>query len=173
MLRAPRTASPPRSSSSSDEAARSGPGREVPRASWRCPHQVHHRPPGRTHGGRFDLGIGDADYVVTSAKPYQQQWLVHLDGVDRREQADLLRSKLVVADPLDDADALFVHELIGRKVVDQHGTDHGEVVSVVANPASDLLELADGRLVPMVFVLSTSDGLISVEVPAGLLDGDD
>ncbi|MEZ5377825.1 MAG: ribosome maturation factor RimM [Acidimicrobiales bacterium] len=119
------------------------------------------------------LGIGDADYVVTSAKPYQQQWLVHLDGVDRREQADLLRSKLVVADPLDDADALFVHELIGRKVVDQHGTDHGEVVSVVANPASDLLELADGRLVPMVFVLSTSDGLISVEVPAGLLDGDD
>lgn len=116
------------------------------------------------------LGIGDLDYVVASAKPYQQQWLVHLEGVDSRDQADLLRSKLIVADPLDDDDALFVHELIGQRLVDQHGVDHGEVVSVVANPASDLLELADGRLVPMVFVSEAADGVISVEVPAGLLD---
>lgn len=118
------------------------------------------------------LGIGDNDYVVASAKPYQQQWLVHLEGVDSRDQADLLRSKLIVADPLDDDDALFVHELIGQRVVDQHGTDHGSVVSVLANPASDLLELADGRLVPMVFVRTATDGVISVEVPAGLLDDD-
>ncbi len=116
------------------------------------------------------LGIGDADHVVVSAKPYQQQWLVHLEGVDSRDQADLLRGKLIVADPLDDDDALFVHELIGQRVTDQHGVDHGEVASVVANPASDLLELADGRLIPMVFVLGSVDGVISVDVPVGLLD---
>ncbi len=119
------------------------------------------------------LGIGERDYVVASAKPYQKQWLVHLEDVDGREQADLLRGKLIVADPLDDDDALFVHELIGQRLVDQHGTDHGEVVSVVANPASDLLELADGRLVPMVFVQEADGDVISVDVPAGLLDDAD
>ncbi len=119
------------------------------------------------------LGIADTDYVVASAKPYQQQWLVHLEGVDDRDRADLLRGKLIVADPLDDDDALFVHELIGQRVVDQHGTDHGEVESVVANPASDLLELVGGGLIPMVFVLGAADGVISVEVPAGLLGDDD
>ncbi len=119
------------------------------------------------------LGIGDHDYTVSRAQPYQQQWLVHLEGVDSRDAADRLRGKLIVADPLDDADAMFVHELIGQRVVDQHGIDHGKVTSVVANPASDLLELVDGRLIPMVFVQTAVDGIISVEVPAGLLDDAD
>lgn len=119
------------------------------------------------------LGIGGTEYVVANAKPYQKQWLVHLDGVDGRDQADLLRGKVVDAEPIDDEDALFVHELIGGRVVDQHGTDHGSVASVLANPASDLLELDDGRLVPMVFVHACVDGVISVDVPDGLLDSDD
>jgi 16S rRNA processing protein RimM len=75
-----------------------------------------------------------------------------------------------MAEGIDDADALFVHELIGEQVVDQHGNRHGVVTSVLANPASDLLELADGRLIPMVFVRGHADGVISVDVPAGLLD---
>ena len=42
-------------------------------------------------------------------------------------------------------------------VVDQHGTNHGPVVSMVANPASDLLELEDGRLVPLTTKLRNGD----------------
>lgn len=118
------------------------------------------------------LEIGERTYSVSRAQTHQKQWLVHLDGVNDRESADLLRGKLIHAEPLDDADALFVHELIGQNVVDQHGTDHGRVAAVIANPASDLLELSGGGLIPMVFVLGHGDGVIEVDVPAGLLDGD-
>ena len=39
------------------------------------------------------------------------------------------------------------------------------------NPASDLLELVDGRLVPMVFLVDYEPGVwINVDVPDGLLD---
>ncbi len=119
------------------------------------------------------LEIGDREYAVVRAKPYQQHWLVALEGIDGRDAADLLRGKTVYAERIDDADALFVHELIGCSVVDQHGTDHGTVASVLANPASDLLELLDGRLIPMVFVVGRVERVISVDVPAGLLDADD
>lgn len=116
------------------------------------------------------LHIDGRDYVVASARPHQQHWIIQLEGVTDRNAADRLRGKLVHAEGLEDDDALFVHELIGGRVVDQHGRDHGSVVSVLANPASDLLELGDGRLVPLVFVRSSVDGVITVEVPRGLLD---
>ncbi|MEO2156482.1 MAG: hypothetical protein ABGY30_07675, partial [Acidimicrobiales bacterium] len=59
----------------------------------------------------------------------------------------------------------------GATVVDQHGTSHGTVVALLDNPASDLLELADGRLIPLVFVVGHEPGVsIQVDVPPGLLD---
>jgi 16S rRNA processing protein RimM len=54
--------------------------------------------------------------------------------------------------------------------------DRGVVVAVRANPASDLLELDSGALVPVTFVLGppseAADGTrnLSVDVPAGLFD---
>nr|MDP9021073.1 ribosome maturation factor RimM [Actinomycetota bacterium] len=73
--------------------------------------------------------------------------------------------------PLEDPDALWVHELIGSAVLDLHGTVHGKVVAVEANPASDLLVLDDGRLVPLRFLVGTATGRVTVDPPAGLLDG--
>ncbi len=51
-----------------------------------------------------------------------------------------------------DDDGLYVHELVGALVVGVDGTDHGRCTGVLANPAHDILELADGGLVPVVFV---------------------
>ena len=46
---------------------------------------------------------------------------------------------------------------------------HGLVVAVVSNPASDLLELENGDLVPLTFVVDIEpQRLISVEAPEGL-----
>ena len=42
--------------------------------------------------------------------------------------------------------------------------------AVEANPASDLLVLESGHLVPMVFVVEATDGRVVVDPPAGLLD---
>ncbi|MDA8349499.1 MAG: hypothetical protein M0038_11975, partial [Pseudomonadota bacterium] len=41
---------------------------------------------------------------------------------------------------------LWVHELVGSTVVDEDGVELGVVTGLLANPASDLLELADGSL---------------------------
>ena len=77
------------------------------------------------------------------------------------------------ADDPDD-ETLWVHEVVGLAVVDQHGHGHGRVRAVVENPASDLLELEDGRLVPSVFVVDHQPGeRLVVEVPDGLLDDRD
>lgn len=115
--------------------------------------------------------------TVAAARPHRDRWLVRFDGVGDRDRAEGLRGLTLYASPLSssdllDDDVIFVHELIGKRVVDQHGTDHGEVLSVVDNPASDLLELSGDRLVPLTFYESHDDDVIRVDVPPGLLDDD-
>jgi len=110
---------------------------------------------------------------VVEAKPHQHRWIVRFAGVVGREGADELRGVVLRAEALpdDDPDAIWVHEVIGRRIVDQHGTDHGEITAVQANPASDLLVLASGGLVPLRFVVDHADAeVVRVDVPDGLLD---
>ena len=67
-------------------------------------------------------------------------------------------------------DELWVHELVGAEVRDLAGTSFGPVLSVEANPASDLLVLAGEVLVPLRFVVSQEPGLLVIDPPDGLLD---
>ena len=56
-------------------------------------------------------------------------------------------------------------------VEDTAGTRLGTVVSVEANPASDLLVLDGGALIPLRFVVGSVPGRrVTVELPDGLLD---
>ena len=107
---------------------------------------------------------------VYAARPFGDNWLMRFTGIDTREQAESLRATVLRSPPLHDEDAWWVHELIGSIVVDTDGTQLGTVQSVVANPASDLLELDGGGLVPLRFVVERSPVRVVVEVPAGLLD---
>jgi 16S rRNA processing protein RimM len=107
---------------------------------------------------------------VVSATPHHGRWIVAFAGLHDREGADALRGTLLLAPPLDDPDELWVHELIGCDVVDVGGVSRGMVVEVEANPASDLLVLDTGALVPLRFVVHVSPGRIEVDVPAGLFD---
>src|SRR5262249_28148686 len=61
------------------------------------------------------------ELVVTSSRPHQGRHLVIFEGVSSRESAELLRNVVLYASSLDDADALFVHELIGKEVFDAQG----------------------------------------------------
>ena len=75
------------------------------------------------------------------------------------------------AEPIDDDEELWVHDLIGVAVVAVDGSAVGTVESVQANPASDLLVLDGGALVPVVFVVERrDDGAVVVDLPEGLLD---
>jgi 16S rRNA processing protein RimM len=145
---------------------------------------------GRPHGVRGDLYVslvsdrterlaagavlhaGERQLVVATSTPAGNRWRVHFEGVDDRTAAEALVSAVLTADPLDDGDSdeLWVHQLVGSRVLDQHGVDRGECVAVVDNPAHDLLELDSGFLVPVVFVVSCRSGVTRVEVPEGLFD---
>jgi 16S rRNA processing protein RimM len=119
---------------------------------------------------RLAPGARFGDLVVTEVKPHGHRWIVGFEGVVDREGADLLRGRVLEAEPIEDPDALWVHELIGADVVDTSGTWLGVVAAVEANPASDLLVLDAGGLVPLRFVVDHEDGKVVVDPPAGLLD---
>ena len=117
------------------------------------------------------LDADGRDLRVVDAKPFGARWLVHFEGVRTRVDAERLRGAILRAPPIDDPDAWWVHELIGSEVVEAaSGRRLGTVVAVVPSPASDLLELDDGGLIPLRFALERSAGRISVEVPPGLLE---
>jgi 16S rRNA processing protein RimM len=111
----------------------------------------------------------DGPLEVVSAKPFKHRWIVDFAGVASREAADALHGATLSAEPVDDPDALWVHELIGAEVATPDGRTWGRVTSVLDAPASDLLELDDGTLVPVVFVIDHRPGQVVVDPPDGLL----
>ena len=115
------------------------------------------------------LHAGERPLTVVWSKPFQHRWIVAFEGVGSREEADAIRGPLF-ADPIEDPDALFVHDLIGCAVVDTAGTELGLVEAVEANPASDLLVLESGGLIPLTFLVEHREGRLVVDPPAGLLD---
>lgn len=108
--------------------------------------------------------------TVVAATPHQDRWLVTFEEIRDRSTAQRYTNAPVYAEPLEDPDELWVHELVGRPVVEVDGTPRGICVAVVANPAADLLELDSGALVPIVFVTEHSSERILIDPPEGLFD---
>jgi 16S rRNA processing protein RimM len=105
----------------------------------------------------------------------RRRWIVRFVGYGDRTAADRLRGAVLRAEPLDDPDELWAHQVVGADVV-VVGTDVpvGRCVAVVANPAADLLELDTGALVPVVFVVDfvadAEPRRVVIDPPPGLLD---
>ena len=116
------------------------------------------------------LSTDRGDLVVEASRPHQDRFIVTFAGVAGREAADALRGTTLRAEPLEDPDEVWVHELVGAEVVTVGGDRVGTCAAVVANPASDLLELDDGALVPLVFVVERAPGRVTIDPPEGLFD---
>ena len=116
------------------------------------------------------LASDRGELTIVRSSPHLGRWIVAFEGVNSIDEANELRNTVLQAEPIDDPDALWVHELIGSTVVDTVGTELGRVAAVEANPASDLLVLEGGGLVPLTFVVSTEAGTVVVDPPPGLLD---
>ena len=130
---------------------------------------VSNRPERLAPGSELQTDRGTLQ--VVAARPHNKRHLVTFAGIDDRSKAEALRGLVLRAEPMVDPDEMWVHELIGARVVDQSGTDRGPVASVVANPTGDLLELVDGTLVPLRFVVdSVPTERIDVDVPDGLFE---
>ena len=124
--------------------------------------------------GRLDPGAvlssPRGDLVVRSARPHQDRWIVAFEGRATREHADELRGLVLKAEPVDDPDELWVHQLVGATVVTTAGDAVGRCTGVIANPAADLIELDGGALVPVVFVVEHGPERVVIDPPDGLFD---
>lgn len=134
---------------------------------------------------RFELGSrleheDGRTLIVRSARPHRDRFLMCFEGVETREAAERLRGGLYVA--LEEArdlteDEYWPHDLVGCSVLSADGSELGEVVKVLSNPAQDLLVLATPageRFVPMVKEIvrevDLSSRSIRIAPPEGLLD---
>lgn len=145
---------------------------------------------GRAHGLRGEVSVtltsdrservepgavmhaGERDLVVATSRPHRGRWLVRFEGVEDRTEAEALLGAVLTAAPLASSGdgELWVHDLVGAEVRDGSGRVLGRVRAVEPNPAHDLLVLDDGTLVPAVFVVEHTPGMVVVDPPQGLLD---
>ncbi len=89
----------------------------------------------------------DRELTVESARVASNgRHVVKFAEIPDRTAAERFANVALFAPPIDDPDALWVHELIGSEVREVDGTSRGRCVSVIANPASDILELESGAL---------------------------
>lgn len=108
--------------------------------------------------------------------------IVQLDGIDGRDQAELLRGRDVYVKkdflPEPEEDSFYWHDLIGMDVVDSDSGKLGTVKNIMRTGSSDILEVktpgGDEILVPflksVILSVSLKENVINVSLPEGLLD---
>ena len=137
--------------------------------------KAHVYPTDQAIGGlaMVEPGTGDLK-ALSQSRPMgrDDRYLVQFEGIADREGAERLRGANIEAEPVEVPGTLWVHELIGARVRDATGAVLGLVASVEANPASDLLVLESGALIPVRFVTGhdAEAGIVDVDIPDGLLE---
>lgn len=125
----------------------------------------------RAPGAELFASAGAASrvLVIETCRPHGDRYLVRFVGIGDRTAAEPLVNATLWGAPIPvDDETLWVHRLIGSRVVDVAGRAWGECVSVIVNPAHDILELASGVLVPVTFVVSCEGGTTVIDPPEGL-----
>ena len=121
---------------------------------------VTHDPDSTTLGEVDHIWIGGTLRTITGARGTHRGWLIALEGIATRNDAEALQGKVVEVDrsllELDEDDVLL-GDLIGCAVV-RRGQPWGTIAAVDAGELQDLLVIHDGdveRLIPLVDELVT------------------
>lgn len=136
---------------------------------------VTHDPDSTTLGEVDRIWVGGVERAITAARGTHRGWLVALEGIATRNDAEALQGKVVEVDrdalELDEDDVLLA-DLIGCAVV-RGGQPWGTIAAVEAGELQDLLVIHDGdveRLIPLVDELVTDIDLdariVTVDLPA-------
>jgi 16S rRNA processing protein RimM len=139
---------------------------------------VTHDPDSETLGSVETIYVAGTPKKILQARDTHRGWLVVLEGVVTRNDAEALRGQPVEVDrdalELDEEDVLL-NDLIGCAVKKLDGTPWGTVAAVEAGDFQDLLIIHDGdieRMLPLVDVFVTNIDLdhsvITVDPPEGL-----
>jgi 16S rRNA processing protein RimM len=109
--------------------------------------------------------------TVVSSAAHQDKYLVTFQEINDRNDSERWRGTVLLANRLADDDAIWIDELFGAVVVDQHGVERGTVTLVEEMPASDLLVLDSGYLVPLTFVTEVvPNKRVEIDAPEGLFE---
>jgi len=139
---------------------------------------VTHDPDSTTLGEIATIFVGGNEMKISNARDTHRGWLVALEGIVTRNDAETLQGKPVEVErallDLDEEDVLLA-DLIGCTVRRPDGTDWGTVAHVDSNEFQDMLVIHDGeveRLLPLVdeFVtqIDLDERVIHVDPPEGL-----
>ena len=110
-------------------------------------------------------------HVDSAIENQPQRYLVHFAEIDDRNAAERWRGVILRAALLEIPDVLWIDQFFGATCQSTDGVVRGTVVSVEENPASDLLILDTGAMVPLSFVVSlVPHDLVVVQVPEGLFE---
>jgi 16S rRNA processing protein RimM len=118
---------------------------------------------------------------ITSARPFKEGWIVALHGLSDRNEVESWRGRefLVPDDELSPPsdDELWLHEIVGSRVVQVDGTAVGEVVDLFEVPQGLLLDVRTARgVVSIPFVEAIVVGVdrpsrtLTIDPPDGLLE---
>jgi 16S rRNA processing protein RimM len=109
--------------------------------------------------------------VVLASAAHQARFIVSFDRIDSREEADRWRGTVLSAPRIHDDSVIWIDQLFGAEVVDASGAHRGVVIDVEANPASDLMVLDSGALVPLTFVtFLDANRRVVIDAPEGLFE---
>jgi 16S rRNA processing protein RimM len=136
-----------------------------------------HDPGSAVLGRVATVWLAGVERRVVGVRDTQRGWLVQLDGVVTRNDAEALRGQVVEVDrevlALDEGDVLLA-DLVGCQVRLVDGTPWGTIAAVEGG-MQDLLVIHDGeieRLLPLVdeFVtaIDLEAGVVTVDPPEGL-----
>jgi hypothetical protein len=101
--------------------------------------------------------------TVLASGAHQQRFIVTFDAISTRDEAERWRGVVLSAPRLDDESVIWIDQLYDAEVFDAQGIRRGVVTGVEANPASDLLVLDSGALVPLTFVTNV-DANVRIDV---------
>jgi 16S rRNA processing protein RimM len=122
-------------------------------------------------GSQFITDRGTLTVVASAA--HQDRFIVTFSEIRDRTAAEAWRGTALRATRLDvdDEDVIWIDELFEAEVFSKDGTSRGRVVAVEENPASDMLVLDSGALVPLTFVVELEANVrIDLDEPDGLFE---
>ena len=120
-----------------------------------------------------DLESDDTDsYRVQQMRPQNEYGLLKLQGIDTREEADLLREMYVMvaledAVPLEEGE-FYVYQLIGLKVRTDEGLDLGTLAEVLETGANNVY-IVDSPQYGEVLIPALESTIVKTDIDAGLL----
>lgn len=139
---------------------------------------VTHDPDSETLGNLETIFVGGIARKILQARDTQRGWLVALEGVVTRNDAEALRGQPVEVDrealELEEGDVLL-DDLVDCEVRLPDGTPWGTIAEIMVGAHQDLLVIHDGeveRLLPIIdqFVtnIDLEAGVVTVDPPADL-----